>query len=216
MRVLDLFAGTGSATQPFEDAGHEVIKVEMNEQFDADLHADISLTSPTDLRQLGTGGDYDFVWASPPCTAFSVASIGHHWTGGHRAYVPKTEFARYSINLVWHTLRLINAATKHDGHYVIENPRGVLRKLGPVQGLDRSTVWYCQYGDARAKPTDLWHNLPITWQALACKNGNPDHEPAPRGAKTGTQGLSKTERSMVPYALGKSILDVLGGGGERF
>ena len=35
MRILDLFAGTGSATKAFEDAGHEVIKVELDTYFEA-------------------------------------------------------------------------------------------------------------------------------------------------------------------------------------
>ena len=171
---------------------------------------DIMDVTGNQLLNLGSGGPYDFVWASPPCTAFSVASISTHWTGGRQAYIPKTRFAYESIKLVWHTLLLINLVTEPDnGHYVMENPRGVLRKLAPVQALDRSTVWYCQYGDKRAKPTDLWHNLPTTWQALTCKNGNPDHEAAPRGAKTGTQGLAKHERSMVPYQLGQSILEAI-------
>ena len=206
MRVLDLFAGTGSSTKPFADAGHEVIRVELDERFDADLHADISKVTADDLLRLGTGGRYDFVWASPPCTAFSIAAAGHHWSKGYR---PKTPFAKASIDLVWHVVGLVNAVTDRDGYYVIENPRGMLRKLDPVMFLHRDTVWYCQYGDTRAKPTDLWNNLPAGWVPLTCKNGNDDHESAPRGAKTGTQGVPLVERSMIPYKLGQSILDAI-------
>jgi len=149
------------------------------------------------------------VWASPPCTTFSVASISTHWTGGHRAYEPKTEAAVKAIELVYHTVTLINQVTAHDGYYVIENPRGVLRKLEPVTWLHRDTVWYCQYGDKRAKPTDLWNNLPDTWHPKTCRNGASDHESAPRGAKTGTQGLSLVERSMIPFGVSESMLEAI-------
>ena len=52
----------------------------------------------------------------------------------------------------------------------------------------RITVMYCQYGDKRMKPTDIWTNI-TNWEGKRCKNRNLDHESAPRGAKTGTQGL---------------------------
>ena len=43
-----------------------------------------------------------------------------------------------------------------------------------------------------------------------CKNGQGCHEAAPRGAKTGTQGLKGArERSRVPYSLGQEILEAI-------
>jgi hypothetical protein len=87
-----------------------------------------------------------------------------------------------------------------------------LRKLPVVEGLPRTTVSYCTYGDSRMKPTDLWGIVPNWTPRTMCKNGMPCHEAAPRGAKTGTQGLKGArERSRVPYALGKEILDSIEG-----
>ena len=44
--------------------------------------------------------------------------------------------------------------------WFIENPRAVLRKMPFMpNGDSRHEVWYCQYGDTRAKPTDIWTNL---------------------------------------------------------
>ena len=54
MRILDLFSGTGSATQAFKDRGHEVIKVELDKQFDADYRDVLDL----DVVALGK---FDFV-----------------------------------------------------------------------------------------------------------------------------------------------------------
>lgn len=201
--VFDFFAGTGSSTRAFEDAGDTVITFELDKQFDVTEHADImDLSSAGLIRKYGRP---DFVWASPPCTAFSVASIGHHWTGGRGAYVPKTEAATYNQGLVWKTREIIDGLNPRKG-YLIENPRGVLRKLPPVKGLLRHTVTYCQYGDDRMKPTDLWGGVPGWAPRPVCKNGDDCHTAAPRGSRTGTQGRAGArDRSMVPYGLGEEI-----------
>ena len=203
MLIFDFFAGTGSSTRAFEDAGDTVIRFELDKQFYADEHVDVFDLNAIELfRKYGRP---DFVWASPPCTAFSVASIGHHWTGGYQAYLPKTEQAKVNQDLVWKTRNLISGLDPKFG-YLIENPRGVLRKLPPVQGLTRRTVTYCQYGDERMKPTDLWGDVPGWEPREMCKNGDDCHVSAPRGAKTGTQGLKGAAiRSMVPYELGLEI-----------
>ena len=101
--------------------------------------------------------------------------------------------------------------------WVIENPRGKLRKLDLIRNIFRHTVWYCQYGDTRAKPTDLWTNINEGnifenqgWIPKQCFNGNKDchHQPAPRGSQTGTQGLKGNyERSKVPEKLCKEIIE---------
>ena len=199
--VLDLFAGTGSSTQAFKDRGHRVVHVELDRQHSADLHADVLDLNAKDLIALCGDQRPDYVWASPPCTSFSVASIGTHWGGGLRAYQPKTEAARLGLRLVEHTLRLMREVAP--AYWTMENPRGVLRKLPVVAGVARRTVTYCAYGDERMKPTDLWGGHPSTWTPRPmCKNRAPCHVAAPRGAKTGTQGRAgAVDRSRVPYEL---------------
>lgn len=207
MLVFDFFSGTGSSTQAFKDAGHTVITFELDDFFEATEHANVFDLNATDL--IAKYGQPDFVWASPPCTAFSVASMGHHWGGGIRAYEPKTEAAKISQELVAHTRKLIAELNPTKG-WLMENPRGMLRKLPVVEGLPRTTVTYCTYGDNRMKPTDLWGVVPNWKPRQMCKNGMPCHEAAPRGAKTGTQGLKGArERSRVPYALGEEILKAM-------
>jgi predicted transcriptional regulator len=89
--------------------------------------------------------------------------------------------------------------------FIIENPNGRAVWILDNKYLRRS--WYCKYGDGRAKPTNLWTNIPLEFRT--CFNGNKDchHESAPRGSKTGTQGLKgNMERSIVPKQLCKEIL----------
>ena len=59
------------------------------------------------------------------------------------------------------------------------------------------------------KPTDIWTNHPDPKFRPMCHNGDPCHIAAPRGAKTGTQGLKGSkERSVIPKALCEHIVDI--------
>ena len=106
----------------------------------------------------------------------------------------------YCDNVDQHVLDLIRELKPK--YWFIENPRGGMRKMTWMQGLPRYTVTYCQYGDTRMKPTDIWTNHPNPKFKPPCHNGDPCHEPAPRGSKTGTQGLkSSIDRSRIPHKL---------------
>ena len=49
------------------------------------------------------------------------------------------------------------------------------------------------------KPTDIFTNYPFPDFKPPCKNGDPCHVAAPRGSRTGTQGIKLTkDRSRIP------------------
>jgi len=215
MNVLELFAGSRSMGIIAENLGYNVFSSDINDFENIDYVIDILEFDVTKVSFIP-----DFIWASPPCTFFSVASIGHHWTrtmiGDKAIHTPKSNNAMLGVQIVQKTLDIINYFLTINPKLIwfIENPRGKLRKLDVMQNLPRTTIMYCQYGDNRMKPTDIWSN---NIQSLfningfypkTCFAGNKKchHEEAPRGSKTGTQGLSNAyERSKLPPELCKSI-----------
>lgn len=78
-----------------------------------------------------------------------------------------------------------------------------------MQNIPRYTVTYCQYGDKRMKPTDIWTNHPNPKFKPPCKNGDRCHEPAPRGSSTGTQSLkNRIEKAKIPNELCEHIVEI--------
>lgn len=209
MKVLELFAGTRSIGKAFEKAGHEVFSVEWDKNFkDIDLYADVGKLTKNDVVSL-CGGIPDVIWASPDCTTFSIAAISHHRrknaeTGNLDAV---SDYAKFCDAVDQNVLRLIRELNPK--FYFIENPRGGMRKMIWIKDLPRYTVTYCQYGDKRMKPTDIWTNHPNPKFKPMCKNGDSCHESAPRGSRTGTQGLKGAkERSVIPVELCEHIVRI--------
>jgi len=201
MRILDLWCGTKSATKAFEDAGCEIVSVDIDPKFNPTICKDIMEVTVDELAALGP---FDFAWASPDCSVYSIANLhSRHFKDG----VAITEAARAQNERVKHTLYLLENLVPT---WVLENPRGMLRKQLFMNKYARVTISYCQYGDHRMKPTDLWGNFPMTWEPRPmCSPGDDCHISSPRGAGTSTQGQSKRQRIQVPYELGQSLYDAL-------
>jgi len=198
MRILELFCGTKSIGKVGKARGHDVFSSDIMPKFNADYTVDIL---EFDLSELPWKPD--MIWASPPCTYFSVASIGTHW---NKDNTPKTERAVVGCKIVESVLDIIRGL--NPAVYYIENPRGKLRKLDFMQSLPiRNTVTYCQYGDTRMKPTDIWTNNEQWTPRPMCRSGASCHESAPRGSSTGTQGIKgNMNRSVIPHELCEEII----------
>lgn len=197
MNVLELFAGSRSI-------GKEAEKLGMN-VFSSDLIEFNGINYPVSILDFDVSKvpfKPDIIWASPPCTGFSVAAIGRNW---NHDKTPKTDSARLGILLVEKTIEIINYY--NPTYWFIENPRGMLRKMPIMERFKRNSVTYCQYGDERMKPTDIWTNSSAWIPKPTCKNGDSCHVSAPRGSSTGTQGLKNAyERSKIPSELCFEIL----------
>ena len=181
MKVLELFAGTRSIGKAFEAHGHEVFSVEWDKDFEnIDLYADIGQITAQDI--LEKFGHPDVIWASPDCSTYSIAGIHNHRRQNPQTgeLEPISDYAKFCDEVNRHVIQLIKELKPK--YYFIENPRGGMRKMPWMQDLPRYTVTYCQYGDTRMKPTDIWTNHPNPCFKPPCKNGDACHVPSPRGS----------------------------------
>lgn len=200
LKVLELFAGRRSVGKAFEKRGHEVFSVEWDRAHDnIDWYADIGkITAEEIIERFGVP---DVIWASPDCTTYSVAAISRHRRREEDGnLVAISDYAKFCDEVNQNMIKLI--ADLNPKAYFIENPRGGMRKMNFIKDKPRYTVTYCQYGDTRMKPTDIWTNHPNPQFKPPCKNGMPCHEAAPRGSITGTQKVKgKMNRSLIPDQL---------------
>ena len=207
MKLLELYAGSRSVSKQAKKLGFETFSVDWGDFKKIDLRCDIGKMSVDDIPFTP-----DVVWLSPDCTTYSIAAISTHREKG--TYAGKTPYAKQCDETNQHTLKLLEQwlDLNPDMVYFIENPRGAMRKMPWMQHLKRHTVWYCQYGDTRAKPTDIWTNSKTWIPRPEChnyRNGikHCHHEAAPRGSRTGTQGKKGSyERSKIPKQLCKEVL----------
>ena len=201
MRILELYSGTESISKEFRERGHEAFTIEIIPTFHPDLVADVMDLTIENIDEYFPNPD--IVWASPPCDTYSIAACSTHRERlPDGRIIPRTEKAAMADELVIHTLNLIRSIDPD--FWFMENPVGMLRRMEFMKGIPRATVTYCQYGDTRRKPTDIFSNrvFDIRWRKN-CSNGDSCHDEARRGAKTGTQGLKgKVSRSVIPSEFG--------------
>lgn len=200
MKVLELFSGTGVLSAAFRERGHRTLTVDWEESHKPDLKADIVALSADDIVRLF--GRPDIIWASPDCTTYSVMCISRHRDG----VKPKSDYAARCDRVNAHVCDIVRELKPRA--WFVENPVGMLRKMPFIlklmedTGGRRHTVTYCQYGERRQKPTDIFTNHPDPQFRLPCRRGDKCHDAAPRGSRTGTQGLKgKALRAKLPKEL---------------
>lgn len=72
MKTIELFSGTKSFSKVATKLGYKTFTIDNNPELNPDLCISI-----LELEKLDN--DIDYLWASPPCQSFSVASIGKNW-----------------------------------------------------------------------------------------------------------------------------------------
>lgn len=181
--LLELFSGHGDVSRAFVAGGGMAYRVDWSDRVEAELHADVSKLTADDVIAL-CGRVPDFIWASPQCTTYSIATHRHRTIAD--GLQPKTDLAKHDDEVntkLWQLIDdLVARGTKH---YFVENPRGRMRHMDFVKGRPRYTITYCSYGNrgtARGyedtyimKPTDIWTSYPDPEFRQQCKQVNPPH-----------------------------------------
>lgn len=214
--MIEFFSGSKVLSNLFKENGYEVFTVDFNEKLNPDLNINILdfeiKMLPEEFREPTV------IWASPPCTTFSVASISHYWINRK----PRRWQTYIGLAITKKTFELIQELNPK--YWFIENPVGMLRKQHFIEKYNSRTVTYCQYGENYRKPTDIWTNANHWVSKKMCMPGNTCHEEARRtnsliggvkGIVTGVmkdKGLqalkSNYDRSKLPILLCQEIVDV--------
>lgn len=204
MNTIELFCGTKSFSKYAQKLNYNTFTIDNNAEFNPDAVFDLLKPLTPEIKYKLDNAKV--VWMSPPCTTFSMASGGKHWGKDRR---PKTKDALMGKELLLFCLKIADYCDKNDKIYFIENPRARARWFMPED--TRQTVWYCQYGETRAKLTDIWTNLK-GWTGKQCFNGNPNchHERAPRGSISGTQKIKGSkDRGKIPEQLFEELFEYM-------
>ena len=205
MKTVELFSGTQSFSKVARELGHETWTTDINSEFNPDYIGDMLEEKCQDII-FEKVKKADVVWMSPVCTWWSLSAGNTYWT---KYRMPRREETLNVIKMMMFCRFIADYCVKHNKIFFIENPNG--RAVWIMDNKYLKRCWYCQYGDSRAKPTNIWTNLE-GWEPKACKNNNPrcNHERAPRGSKTGTQGLKGSkDRSRIPPLLFYEIFSVM-------
>lgn len=191
MRALELFAGNKSFGKVASEKGYdEIISLDFLKKFNTTITIDIL---EWDYKVYPPGYFY-FIWASPDCTTWSIATHIHRTLGDMR---PKTEKARLGEKLIYKTWEIIEYFKPR--LYAIENPRGRLAHFPPMQKAPfRTLVYYSRYGTENKKPTHIWTNFKL-WED---ETNHKEFKQARRW-----RFIPHKERSLIPARLIARILD---------
>jgi hypothetical protein len=121
--MLDLFSGSGSASQPFLDKGWQTYRYDLEPQgadgIFIDLREELFVRNLIDTWR---NKRIDLIWASPPCQEYSTMNSARNedWKNG---WIPDGTLWRNSIHII---------EELQPKHFVIENVAGAQRVWGPA------------------------------------------------------------------------------------
>ena len=155
--VLELFSGTHSVGKIAKQKKWKVISVDADPTYEPTICCDICKWNHRKLGEIP-----DFIWASPPCTTYSLAAT---WVR-HRDPQTAEPLSRDAIQadkILKKTMQIIRyfAKLNPDLRFCIENPRGYMRRKPEMQSFERTTTSYNNYDFPLCKPTDFWTNYPL-------------------------------------------------------
>ena len=101
-KLLELYSGTGSVGKVAREMGFQVVSMDISDKYSPDFCRDILEFD----FSLWPRGWFDVIWASPPCTLYSVASNNTKPEEGNPVSRRTLEVIKYL----------------EPKHFVIENP----------------------------------------------------------------------------------------------
>lgn len=155
--LVELFCGTKSVGRAFEAAGWRVTSVDIERKFEPTICKNVLELNPEDIV-----GPVDLLWASPPCTHYSMART--------TAKTPRD--LEGSDRLVQ---KVLDLAAHWGCHYFFENPWGLLRTRAVVAGIPMRVCDYCRYNSDDShthrarKRTCIWTNTSWIPERSLCR-----------------------------------------------
>lgn len=201
MKVLDLFCGTKSLRSEVIQRDWEYTGLDIEEKFSPEILIDFLDWDHQSLDFIP-----DIIWASPDCSVYSMASGSKSF---NKLKQPVSEKAKLHLKILDKLKMVINYFLESNPNliYFIENPTA--RMVWFMDDYPRFDISYCKYGFDRMKPTTIWSNI-VGFNPKKCKRSdNCHHIKAPRGSRTGTQGIPRNERYKVPSALINELFDLI-------
>ncbi|MCW4048034.1 MAG: DNA cytosine methyltransferase [Candidatus Bathyarchaeota archaeon] len=180
---IDLCCGLKGSSAAFaNDSNWEVVTVDIERKFKPTIVADVR------YLPLKENLNPTLLLASPPCQHFSLANP--KW--------PKCGI-KLAMEIVGACFEAV--ATLKPKYWLIENPRGRLRKLSPI--TPNMTIFYSDYDREYPcqKPTDLWTNIPLKMVP---------HQRRPYSGRNGHLfdrmiGRDPSERAKVPRGVSEAF-----------
>ena len=181
-RILSLCDFSGAWSQPYADAGYEVIRVDLQHGHD--------------VRLLERMEDVHGMLAAPPCTCFSVA--GNRWARSEADMIE-------ALSVVDACIRLVYACKPK--WWVLENPTGKLRRY---IGAPAFSFQPCDYGDPYTKKTLQWGNFTPPTPLLIGESRRvfPSEGSKMHTQYGGKSMATKNARSKTPVGFAKAFFEV--------
>jgi hypothetical protein len=179
--VLDLCAGSGSWSQPYERAGYRVVRV--------------SLPADDVRTYVPPPGPVWGILAAPPCDQFSLARNGH--TASPRDLVRGME----CVNAC---LRIVQQCAPR--WWALENPVGLLSRW---LGTPRDVWEPCDFGDPWTKRTALWGSfaLPRRGPYVVPRGGGPLCTVCDPARRRSTWCSSSAHRAITPAGFARAFFE---------
>ena len=181
MKMLDLFSGLKGASQAFEAAGWEVITVDNNPDLEPDICCDIENLWLHPEFNKWVKGEFDLIWASPPCIEFfRVLAPFYPEDYGNDPSMELVENAKAIIDLL------------QPKWWVIENTKSGAKFIKKMLGKWRQILG----------PFYLWGNYPL-FDVRISRSHKADVD------VWSTDPLRSNKKAKIPLEISRGLLDAI-------